>query len=132
MRRRDFITTLAGTAIAWPVEVRGQQTSLKVRRIAVVHPSAQLGDISETGDNPGYRAFFQELRRLGYIEGQNLVVERYTADGGGQKRYAEIAPHIVQTNPDLICATTNLLVLSLKAVTDTIPILGIMSDPVAW
>jgi len=38
----------------------------------------------------------------------------------------------VQTNPDLICATTNLLVLSLKAVTDTIPILGIMSDPVAW
>ena len=131
MRRRDFITTLAGTAIAWPVEVRGQQTSLKVRRIAVVHPSAQLGDISETGDNPGYRAFFQELRLLGYIEGQNLIVERYSAEGR-QERFALLAREVVDTNPELIHATSNPLVLAFKTVTDAIPIVGYMADPVTF
>jgi putative ABC transport system substrate-binding protein len=88
--------------------------------------------MNETGNNPGYRALFRELRQLGYVEGRNLIVERYSAEGGGRERYAEIAPNVVHTKPDLICATSNLLVLSFKAATDTIPIVGFMSDPVAW
>src|SRR2546430_2097240 len=102
MKRRDFIGLLGGAA-ALPLVVRAQQPP-KVHRIAVVHPSAALGDMSETGDNSGYRALFQELRRLGYIEGRNLVVERYSAEGRGE-RFADLAREVVHTNPDLIFAT---------------------------
>ncbi len=130
MKRREFIALLGGAA-GWPLVARGQQPP-KVHRIAVVHPSALLRDMSETGDNSGYRALFQELRRLGYVEGRNLVVERYSAEGGGQKRYAELAPNVVHTKPDVIFATSNLLVLSFKAATGTIPVVGFMADPVAW
>jgi putative tryptophan/tyrosine transport system substrate-binding protein len=128
MRRREFLTLLGGTAVAWPLVTRAQQP-LKVHHIAMVHASAPVGEMSETG-NPGYRALFQELRRLGYVEGRNLVVERYSAEGGGQKRYAELAPNVVDTKPDLIFATSNPLVLSFKALTDTIPIVGFMADPI--
>jgi putative tryptophan/tyrosine transport system substrate-binding protein len=130
MKRRDFIA-LVGGAAGWPLVARGQSPP-KVHRIAVVHPSARVGDMSETGDNSGYRALFQELRRLGYVEGQNLVVERYSAEGGGQKRYAELAPNIVHTKPDLIFATSNILVLSFKMATDAIPVVGLMGGPVDY
>ena len=129
MRRRDFITTLAATAIAWPVEVRGQRPSLKVRRIAVVHPAHPLGGISEK--TPGYRELFQELRRLGYVEGQNLIVERYSGEGR-QERFAPLAREVVNTNPELIHATSNPLVLAFKTVTDAIPIVGYMAEPVTF
>src|SRR5262245_25519659 len=103
---------------------------LEVHRIAIVHPSALPRDMSETGDNPGYRFLFQELRRLSYVEGRNLVVERYSAEGRGE-RFPELAREVVRTKPDLIFATSNPLVVSFKAVTDAIPVLGFMADPVA-
>jgi len=39
-------------------------------------------------------AFFSELRRLGYVEGENLIIERYSADGH-HERYANLAREIV-------------------------------------
>src|SRR5262245_391526 len=130
MRRREFIILLGGAAtIGWAHPSHAQQP-LKVHRIAIVHPSALPRDMSETGDNPGYRFLFQELRRLGYVEGRNLVVERYSAEGR-EERFPELAREMVRTKPDLIFATSNPLVVSFKAVTDAIPVLGFMADPVA-
>jgi hypothetical protein len=51
------------------------QLLLKQRRIAVVHETASNADMMNPND-PSFGPFFQELRRLGYIEGQNIVVER--------------------------------------------------------
>src|SRR5262245_22542661 len=129
MKRREFIALVGGVA-AWPLAARTQQSPRK-HRIAIVHPSAQLRDMSETGDNSGYRALFQELRRLGYVEGHNLVVERYSADGQGE-RYADLAREVVGMKPDLIFATSNPLVLKFKAATDTIPVVGFMFEPAAF
>ena len=78
MRRRDFITAL-GTAATWPVAARAQQPA-KMKRIAYVNSSGMVSVISASG-RPTYRGFFEELGRLGYVEGQNLGVERYSGEG---------------------------------------------------
>ncbi|MGC2056083.1 MAG: hypothetical protein WA665_21570, partial [Pseudolabrys sp.] len=116
LRRREFITLLGGAA-ASPVVARAQQLSAKAYRIAIVHPSVPVADIIERGGNPYYPAFFKELRRLGYVEGQNLSVARYSAEGR-ENRYTELSHDVVRTNPNIIVAAASRLVLSLKAATD--------------
>ena len=130
LRRREFITLLGGAA-ACPVVARAQQLRAKAYRIAIVHPSVPVADIIESGSNPYYPAFFKELRRLGYVEGQNLSVARYSAEGR-ENRYTELSHDVVRTNPNIIVAAASRLVLSLKAATDTIPIVAVMADPVPF
>src|SRR5882724_4008744 len=127
MRRRDFITAL-GTAATWPLVARAQQPA-KMKRIAFVHPSNKVSEISVSG-RPLYRAFFEELSRLGYVEGQNLGVERYSGEGRSE-RYAELARDVVNTHPDLILAVGARLSLDFKMATTTIPIVTILFDPIA-
>jgi putative tryptophan/tyrosine transport system substrate-binding protein len=130
MRRRELLGVFCSSAFAWPLTVRAQQ-SAKVHRIAVVHPTASVADIAEAGDYPSLQALFKELRRLGYVEHQNLIVERYSGQGH-QERYPEIAREVVRTKPGLIAVFSNPLVETFKAATDTIPIVGAMGDPVAF
>jgi len=78
MRRREF-TLLVCSATALPLAARAQQTA-KMRRIAVVHPSHPIADLRETGPSVFFRAFFSELRRLGYLENSNIIVERHTSN----------------------------------------------------
>jgi len=130
MERREFITLLAGAAAAWPLAARAQQTA-KTPRIAVVHPSASIADMSESGGNPLYAALFKELRRFGYIEGVNLVVTRYSGEGR-EERFPELCQEVVRTKPDVIVTGTSRLVLAFKAATDTIPVVAIMADPVPF
>jgi putative ABC transport system substrate-binding protein len=118
LKRREFISLLGGTA-AWPLAARAQQPT-KTYRIAVVG-TAPIAEMSETGNNAGWAALFNELRRLGYVEGRNLIVDRYSG-GGREERYADLCREIVRTNPDLIVAITGRFVLGLKAATNTIPI----------
>src|SRR5262245_34143699 len=129
MGRREFISLL-GAATAWPLAAWGQH-SANMYRIAIVRTSGSIGDFSEAGDSPNFRALFQERRRLGYVEGQNLIVERYSGEGR-QERYAELARQVVRAEPHLILANGSPLALIFKAVTDKIPIVGIMADPVAF
>ena len=120
MRPREFIALLGGTAATWPLTARAQQPT-KPYRIAFIHPSAPIADMSmsERAYNKYFRAFFNELRRFGYIEGTNLAVTRYSAEGR-EDRFAELCQEAVQTKPDLIVAIASRVVLTLKAATDTI------------
>src|SRR6266581_8563422 len=128
MRRRDFITLFGGAAATWPLVARAQQPS-KMKRIAFVQPSAKVSEISVSG-RPYYRAFFEELSRLGYVEGQNLGVERYSGEGRPE-RYAELARDVVNTHPDLIVTSGGRLSLDFKMATTTVPIVTIIVDPIA-
>jgi putative tryptophan/tyrosine transport system substrate-binding protein len=65
MRRRDFITHIGGVAVAWPFVVRAQEPG-RIYRLAFLIPSPRQA--------PHTIAFFDELRRNGFSEGQNLVV----------------------------------------------------------
>jgi len=127
MRRRDFITAL-GTAATWPLAARAQQPA-KMKRIAFVRPAGPVSEASVSG-SPYYRAFFEELSRLGYVEGQNLGVERYSGEGRPE-RYAELARDVVNTHPDLIIAVAARLSLDFKTATTTIPIVSLINDPIA-
>jgi putative ABC transport system substrate-binding protein len=127
MKRRVFIALVAGVA-ARPSAALTQQPT-KVYRIAVVHPSLPVSQLTETSDLPWWRALFQELRLLGYVEGKNLVVERYSGEGREQN-YARLAQDVVHLKPDIIYAITSRMVGHFKAATTTIPIVAIFSDPV--
>jgi putative ABC transport system substrate-binding protein len=122
MQRRAFIAGLGGTAMVWPLAARAQQSS-RMKRIAIVSPATKIGDMSVNGHRI-YRMFFEELSRLGYVEGQNLVVERYSGEGRTE-HYADLARQVVNTHPDLIFQITTRLALNFKAETTTIPIVTI-------
>src|SRR5262249_39417321 len=93
--------------------------------------ASPVTDLTETSSLQLWRAFFQELRRLGYVEGRNLIVERYSGMGRTE-HYAEVARDAVRSKPDLIFATPTVLVQHLRAATTTIPIVGIMGDPLGF
>jgi putative ABC transport system substrate-binding protein len=75
MRRRDFIKMIGGAAVGWPLVVWAQEPG-RVYRLAFVVPSPRQG--------PAVITFFDELRRNGFIEGQNLAVvpDGFDADYG--------------------------------------------------
>jgi putative tryptophan/tyrosine transport system substrate-binding protein len=127
MRRREFITLAGGAVAAWPLTALG-----KTQRIAIAVPSVPVTFLSETGDDPGglFPALFKELRRLGYVEGQNLLVERYSG-GGRASHYPDLVRDVVSRNPDVIVSIgSNELTLDFKAATATIPIVGVFAIPV--
>jgi putative tryptophan/tyrosine transport system substrate-binding protein len=126
MTRRAFIAMLGG-ATAWPLAAQTQQPATQ-HRIAIFHPAIPTALLTETGGGSAWRAFFGELRRLGYVEGENLVIERYSAEGH-HERYADLAREIVTRDPNLIVTGTNPVVIAFRAATSTIPVVAFMLDP---
>jgi putative tryptophan/tyrosine transport system substrate-binding protein len=124
MKRRAFIAGV-GAATAWPFAVTAQQTP-KVSRIGWLG-TPQL-------DSPAGRmnreAFLQGLRDLGYIEGQNIIIEYRMADGRIE-RLPELAAELVRLNVDLIVAGATPAGRAAQQATKTIPIIvNAMGDPV--
>jgi hypothetical protein len=74
MRRRGFLAALG--AATSPLAAHAQPAA-RIYRVGFVFPNAPLADLA--GPNPANRyaaAFVQALRGLGYLEGQNLILER--------------------------------------------------------
>ena len=103
LTRREFMA-LVGAAAAWPLPARGQQDT-KVHRIAIAHPAIPVSMLTETGGSP-IQAFFAELRRLGYIEGTNLTIDRHSGKGITPDGMGELAKYVVNQAPDLIVTLT--------------------------
>ena len=80
MRRRVFITLLGGAAVVLPLAARAQQSAKIWRMGFIAH-----------GHESFYDALFEGLRDYGYVEGQNLIVERRFARGNAAlfKEFAE-------------------------------------------
>jgi putative ABC transport system substrate-binding protein len=120
-RRRFLLASLAG-AFSAPLAA-GAQPPGKMHRLAIVYPAGTLEQMTEP-------ILLPELRRLGYVEGQNLVVERRSGSGRREK-YPDVAREVVALRPDVIFATSGRMAEACRAITSTIPIVTITSDPVA-
>jgi putative ABC transport system substrate-binding protein len=125
MRRRNFIMGLLLAAA--PQSLRAQQLA-KQHRIAIINPAGPVADISETSGDALFRRvwqpFFEELRRVGDVEGQNLIVERYSGEGR-PAGFLDLAREVASRNPDAIVAVTNAVAEAARAASGTLPIVWI-------
>src|SRR5579859_7478450 len=124
MKRREFITLIGGAA-ASPLVAWAQQPA-KMKRVAMIHPATKPDDMRIGGD-PNFAIILEEIRRLGYVEGVNLTVGRYSAEGRFD-RFPEIVHEVVATRPDVIFALSNPLNVALKSETRTVPIVAWTGD----
>src|SRR5207248_2931142 len=121
MKRREFITLLGSTAVAWPLATRAQQPA-KVAHLGYLAP-ARLPNLIE--------ALQAGLRDFGYVESQNLAIE-YRFALGQTKSYDELAQELIRLDPAAIVLTGTPAALALKRQTTTIPIiLAPIADPIA-
>ena len=122
MKRRDFISLVGGTAVAWPLAARAQHRAGRIPRVGFL-----LNVRSELVDT-----LFKGLRDAGYIEGQNIVFETREA-GNMLDRIDQFANQLVALNCDLIFAAGPYAIQALTKATKTIPLVAIdlESDPVA-
>ena len=121
MRRRDFIKSIGGAAMAWPLAARAQQSG-KVRRLGFLQPGAP--------PEPLLDAVRERLRELGYTEGRDFIPEVRWAEGK-LDRLAALAAELVGMNVDAIVTFTTPAALAARNATKTIPIVfTAVGDPV--
>ncbi len=130
MRRREFIGIIGGAASLLALPAASQQSRRKPRRIAFVHSGFRTDQLTEAAGPFWVRRFYETLRSLGDVEGGNLLVERYSAEGRAE-RFASLAAEIVSSNPEVIVTNLNDLTRAFQAATHSIPIVAITGDPVA-
>src|SRR5436190_4017987 len=125
MKRRDFL--VVATMLVPAVRQAVAQQPAPKKRLAVI-AFLKVED-QRIGRDPDATIFFEELQRLGYVEGRNLIVDRWQYQSG---RLEEIAREVVDTNPDVISCPGTPMTLRLKAATTTIPIVAITGDPIRF
>jgi putative ABC transport system substrate-binding protein len=124
MQRRDIIAGLLVAAAFG--HAHAQPTATKIPRIGY------LGTNIGPASLPPIEAFREGLRQLGYIEGQNIVVEYRWASGQADQLAAAKAAELVRLNLDLIVAANTPYISSLRQGGNTVPIVFCISaDPVA-
>ena len=118
--RRQFISAFGGAAVTWPLVARAQESG-RTYRLGFLIPTPR--------ELPVVAAFFDELRRNGFVEGQNLIV----IPGGfaiPNDQIASFAASLAAASPDVIVAGPELPLRALRQLTRTIPLIGITEDMV--
>jgi putative ABC transport system substrate-binding protein len=117
VERRAFLAGTGAILLATPQSGEAQQDQ-KVRRIGVVGTR-----------NPALiEAWKDGLRQLGWIEGQNIVVERLLLGDQSAARMQEFARDLVRLKIEVMVASNNIWISAAKAVTTTIPIVMVEAD----
>ena len=124
MRRREVIAALGG-AVGWPLASRAQQPA-SMRRIGILHDyeAADPEGKTQIGE------FREELRKLGWIEGENLQIQyRSAAVEGDLVRKA--AAELIMLKPDVVLAAGGTIVAALQRASRSTPIVFVnVTDPV--
>jgi putative tryptophan/tyrosine transport system substrate-binding protein len=118
MRRREFITLVSAAAAAWPLAAHAQEPG-RIYRLGNLHVFPRQA--------PWYDVLFDELRRLGFIAGQNLSVDEH-GYGLGPDQLAEHASELVKAQVDVILAGGDTAIRAAQHATTTIPILAFADD----
>jgi putative tryptophan/tyrosine transport system substrate-binding protein len=118
MRRRDFITLLGATA-AWPLAARAQQ--IRVYRVGALV-------VGNADANSFRKELREELRKSGYVEGQNLLFELRSAEEK-LDLLPKLAAELVALKVDVIVAVYTPCALAAQNATREIPIVVVAGDP---
>jgi ABC-type uncharacterized transport system substrate-binding protein len=127
MRRREFITLIGGAVVTVPLAARAQQ-------VGEIH---RIGFLGSSPDTPlfaqNYPVFLAELRKLGFTEGENLIIEGERIDEGPAKAFAAAA-EVIRSKVDAVVAFGPEIALKAAvAASQSVPIvmIAVNFDPVA-
>jgi putative tryptophan/tyrosine transport system substrate-binding protein len=125
MRRREFISVMAGAAV-WPLGARAERPAMPVIGSLIISPAADEGTLRALA------AFRRGLAEAGYVEGKNLAIE-YRFANFRPELIPELAANLVRLNTQVIFAGAPEAVAAVRNATTSIPIVAIdlESDPVA-
>jgi putative ABC transport system substrate-binding protein len=118
MRSREFIGSLVGTAIAWPLAVRAQESS-GVPRVGV------LWHAGNAEEGP----FEQGLKDLGHFDRRTIKLERRFPNEIPE-RFGPLAAELAALKVDVLVAVTDRSVVAANHATTTIPIVAVLADPI--
>ncbi|HKF11700.1 MAG TPA: ABC transporter substrate-binding protein [Xanthobacteraceae bacterium] len=125
MKRREFITLLGGAAAAWPLAARAQRG--RMPRIGLLSPGRSVGADPTLAT---LNSVVTGLGELGYVEGQNIAIERGFGEANAD-RLREVSAELVGHGLDVIVALSTTAARPLKQSTSVIPIVVVgMADPV--
>jgi putative tryptophan/tyrosine transport system substrate-binding protein len=122
MRRREFITLVGGAAAAWPLAARAQQPGMPV--IGFLDAASLETEVR------GLAEFRKGLSEIGYVEGQNIMIEYRSAEGQAD-RLPALAADMVRRRVAVIVTVANNAAVAAKATTTTTPIVfTVGGDPI--
>lgn len=120
MQRREFITVLGGAALV-PLASHAQQAG-RIYRLGALHIGPR--------NQPFHDALYEELKRSGFVAGQNLQVDDAHGYGLRVEQLAIHAAEIAQAQVDIILCVGDAAIRAAQQATKTIPILGLTDDMV--
>jgi len=98
MKRREFL--IATAMLATAMRQAMAQQAAKMKRVASMHASTKVEDQRIGSSDPIFTFLLEEMKRLGYVEGVNFVLDRYSAEGR-YDRNPEIAHKLSRHGPTL-------------------------------
>jgi putative ABC transport system substrate-binding protein len=116
------IVLLAILALVLAAPLAAEAQTAKVYRVALILTTSPVSEMAEPEPaHPSARAFVLGLRALGYVEGQNLILERRSAEGRFE-RFSDIVRELVAGKVEVIVTTANPTTREARRVTSTVPI----------
>jgi putative tryptophan/tyrosine transport system substrate-binding protein len=127
MRRREFITLLGGAAATWPFAARAQQQSNKIPLVGVLWHASSAEE-----EDVYLSVLVKAFNDLGYVEGKNIRLDhRFPAEN--RERFGTLGQELVDAQPAVLIAITSFGAVTLKQLTNTIPIVFVLvSDPLGF
>jgi putative tryptophan/tyrosine transport system substrate-binding protein len=123
-QRRLLMLALGASLSCGAALLRAQTSSGSMRRVGVLAPS------TPANEEINLKPFFDEMRRLGWVEGQNIAYDRTYANDR-QEMLPKLAAELVARAPEVIYAPPTVAAVAAKQATKTIPIVfGLAADPV--
>jgi putative ABC transport system substrate-binding protein len=124
MRRRDFITLVAGTAAGWPLRARAQQSKALPRVGVLWHAGSAEEEAIYLGE------FLEGLRALGYVDGKTILLE-HRFPNEMPERFTALGAELAALKPDVLVAVTRPAALAVQHATKIIPtVFIVVPDPV--
>ena len=129
MSRRVFLLGAAASAMLATAGARGQQKP-RIRRVVYVATSTPLSDM--TGANPAnkaIRAFVHGMRELGYVRGENLLLDMRTLEGR-MERMHDLATELVRLGSEVVVLPTHALAPAMRKASKDVPLVMIVGGEI--